>query len=267
MTPVRRARLYMRIVTIYWRAAVSTEFEYRINFGTGFLLSLFWMLWAAAGLAVYFQFSGSLAGWDYAELLVVTGLFFGLNGIRQAAFQPNLEQVTEYVRLGTLDFLMIRPADTQIMVSLRRLRTGYLLDPVFGAVFIASGVVLTDPPLTVFNLAGFVLLLGTSLVTLYSLMVALMARSVRLLGAPELQQVAFGAVELSRFPVQLYRDPLQTLLVAVPIVLLTTLPAEALLNKMAPHWLLTGPALAAAALGASRILFIRSLRGYIGASS
>jgi ABC-2 type transport system permease protein len=198
---------------------------------------------------------------------VVIGLFFTINGIRQAVFQPNLEQVTDYVRLGTLDFLLTKPIDAQVLISLRRLNVATVLDPALGIIFTAIGVGASGIPLRIGNLAQFVLLFATSLLALYSLMLTLMALSVRLLGAAELQQIAYGAVELSRFPVQLYRDPFQTALTVVPIVLLTTLPAEALLGRLMPHWLWIAPAITAAALTVARLLWRRSLGGYAGASA
>jgi ABC-2 type transport system permease protein len=258
---------YLRIIAICWRAALATEFEYRVNFVAGFALSLFWMLWAAAGLAVYFQFSGDLVGWTYRELLVVTGLFFTINGVRQAVFQPNLEQMTDYVRLGTLDFLLTKPVDAQVLMSLRRINIGNVLDPILGTAFTAIGFILSEAPLKLWNVLQFVLLFATSLLGLYSLMLTLMALSVRLLGSAELQQIAFAAVELSRFPVQLYRDPFQTVLTVIPVVLLTTLPAQALLGRLTPHWLVTGPVVTAAALAVSRLHWRRTLLGYTGASA
>ncbi|MEV4118516.1 ABC-2 family transporter protein [Micromonospora sp. NPDC049645] len=266
MNGTRRWADHVRIILICWRATVAAEFQYQANFLAGLTLSIFWMVWAAAGLAVYFQFTGDLLGWTYPELLVVTGLFFTVNGIRQAVLQPNLQQITEYVRLGTLDFLLTKPADTQLLVTLRRLNVGNLLDPGLGLIFIVVGFVLSDAPVG-WNLLTFLLLFATSLLALYALMVLLMAMAVHLIGGTELQQIAYGAVELARFPVQLYRDPFQAVLTVVPVVLLTTLPAEALLGRLSPYWLVAGPAITAVSLVVSRLAWLRVLRAYSGASA
>jgi len=86
-------------------------------------------------------------------------------------------------------------------------------------------------------------------------------------GAEELDQVAFGAVELSRFPVQLYRNPLQTVLTVVPVAFLTTFPAQALLGRLEPALLLGCPAVSLVAVTLARLLWRRSLRHYAGASA
>ena len=94
-----------------------------------------------------------------------------------------------------------------------------------------------------------------------------MGLAVVLVGADDLGTVSFGVVELSRFPVQAYREPLQTLLVIVPVVFLTTLPAQALLGRLDPVWLAVSPTVAVASVVASSLWWRRVLRGYTGASA
>jgi len=258
---------YPRIILTCWRAAVATELEYRLNFVTGALLSLFWMGWAAAGVAVYFQFAGELVGWTYPELVVVIGLFFTMNGVRQAFLQPNLDAMTEHVRRGTLDFLLTKPVDAQLLVSLRHLYVGNLLDPFLGLGVVAAGVVASGHGMSVVDLAAFVLMFVVAVLVLYALVVALMAVSIRLNGSEEVGQISFGLVELTRFPVDLYRDPLRTAMTVVPVVLLTTLPAQAVLGRISATSVVVAAGAAAVAVAGASLLWRRALRGYTGASS
>jgi ABC-2 type transport system permease protein len=94
-----------------------------------------------------------------------------------------------------------------------------------------------------------------------------MCLAVLLVGADELSTVSFSVIELSRFPVQAYRQPLQTLLVVVPVALLTTVPAQALLGRLDPIWLIASPLAATAALVAASVGWHRVLRRYTGASA
>ena len=258
---------YPRILALCWRAAVAGELEYRANFATGVLVSLFWMAWAAVGVLVYFQFSGEIAGWTYPELLVVIGLFFALNGLQQAVLSPNLQRMTEYVRKGTLDFLLTKPVDAQVLVSLRQLHVGNLLDPALGLLIALFGVLAADHAVSVGDVLGFGLMLASAVALLYAFTVALLALAVRLMGGDELDMLTYGAVELARFPVDLYRDPLKTVLTVVPVALLTTVPAQALLGRLDPAYLLVSPAAALGSLGAATAAWRHALRGYTGASA
>ncbi len=258
---------YPRILGICWRAAVSTELQYRANFVTGIVVSLFWMVWAAVGVLVYFQFAGQIAGWNYPELLAVIGLFFALNGLRQAVLQPNLERMTDYVQRGTLDFLLTKPVDAQLLVSLRQLNVGNLPDPLLGLALSAGGVVASGHRVTWGDAGAFVLALGSSVLLLYALMLALMALAVHLVGADELDSLSFAAVELARFPVDFYRDPVRTVLTVIPVALLTTVPAQAILGRLDAVTLTVTPAAAVGCLALAIVLWRHALRRYSGASS
>ena len=258
---------YVRILAICWRAAVSQQLEYRADLVAKTLMSAFWLAWAAVGVSVYFRFTGSVAGWSYAEVLVVVGLFFTVNGLRQAFLDPNLDLVHEYVRRGTLDHVLTQPVDSQLLVSLRHVGMANLADPVLGLVLTGVGVHLSGQVPGVTDVASFLLLLLAGLVLMYAMVLGLMCLAVLLVGADDLGSVSFSVVELARFPVQAYRQPLQTVLLVIPVAFLTTLPAQALLGRLEPVMLLVAPAVASAAVAAASLGWHRVLRRYTGASS
>lgn len=256
-----------RILLVCWRASISEQLEYRADLAAKTLTSAFWMAWAAAGVSVYFGFTGDIAGWSYGEVLVVVGLFFSVNGVRQAFFEPNLAQMGEYIRRGTLDHVLAQPIGSQVLVSLRRIDMHNLVDPVLGMVLTVLGLVVAGRAPSFGDVAAFGLLFAAAIALLYALVVALMALAVLLVGADELETISFSVVELSRFPVQAYRQPLQTLLVVVPIALLTTVPAEALLGRLSWWWLLASPTAAVVAVALASFGWRGALRRYAGASS
>ena len=132
-------RRYGHILAVCWRAAVAQQLEYRADLVAKTLMSTFWLAWAAVGVSVYFRFTGDIAGWSYGEVLVVVGLFFAVNGVRQAFLEPNLALMREYVQRGTLDHVLTQPVDSQVLVSLRHVGMHNLVDPVLGLVLVGWG--------------------------------------------------------------------------------------------------------------------------------
>ena len=262
----RDLRRYPRLLRIFWRTTFAVELEYRANFVANVALSLFWTAWAALGVRVFFRFSETVGGWTYRELLVVVGMFFSINGIRQALFDPNLARMTDYIRNGTLDFLLTKPINTQFMVSFRHLGVYNLLDPLLGLALSMTGLVLADQVPGTDELASFVVMFAVAVLFLYAMTMALIALSVRLVNSDEIGHVGYLAVELARFPVQLYRNPVQTVLTVLPVAFLTTFPAQALLGSLDRRMLLVGPVASVLAVVVTSIAFRRSLRTYSGAS-
>lgn len=260
-------RRYAHVLAVCWRAAVAQQLEYRADLVAKTLMSAFWLAWAAVGVSIYFRFTGDIAGWSYGDVLVVVGLFFALNGARQAFLAPNLELMRDYVRRGTLDHVLTQPVDSQVLVSLRHVGMHNLADPVLGLMLVGVGLSRSGVAPSPAAVAAAGLLVLAALALLYALELALMGLAVVLVGADDLGTVSFGVVELSRFPVQAYREPLQTLLVIVPVAFLTTLPAQALLGRLDPVWLAVSPTVAVASVVASSLWWRRVLRGYTGASA
>src|SRR3989442_14702578 len=68
-------------------------------------------------------------------MLLVLGWFGALKGVLEGAVSPSLTAVIEHVRKGTLDFILLKPADAQLLVSVAKLEPRRIVDLV-GAGFI-----------------------------------------------------------------------------------------------------------------------------------
>ena len=259
---------YLRLLNIFYRNTLINEMEYRVKFLSNILLSLFWLFWAAVSVRVYFLHTEVIAGWSYLELLMVMGLFFLMNGVRQMVFEENLGRLSEYVRLGTLDFILTKPVDSQFLVSLRYIGVFNWGDPLLGLGLVIYALVrlgLTPSPAQV---ALFIVLVLAGLVLLYSFNLILQTTTIWLVNIQEADSLLQGLLETGRFPVNFFRGWIRIFLTAVfPIAFMTTFPVQALLGRLESWVALTAVGLAAAAfLGAS--LFWRfGLRYYVGASS
>ena len=62
----------------------------------------------------------TIAGWSLDEAALVTAWFTLLRAVLDGAVQPSLQAVVEHIRKGTLDFVLLKPADAQFLVSTAR---------------------------------------------------------------------------------------------------------------------------------------------------
>jgi ABC-2 type transport system permease protein len=259
---------YAKLLQIFWSAALQTELEYRLNFVSNALLSLFWLVWASLGVGVYFRFGESVNGWSYAELLVVMGWFFAVNGLRQAVIQPNLGRMTEYVRMGTLDFVLTKPINSQFLVSFRHLGIYNLLDPLLGIGLMVAALFWRGEPVSPVQVAAWAVLGAAALAVVYSLAVGIQSLALWAIGGESLDDLLQGVVEAGRFPVQMYRGFVRALLTfALPVAVMTTFPVEALLGRSNPQLILVVGLVAIGALLGTGLIWRLSLRHYRGASA
>ncbi|MGH2538051.1 MAG: ABC transporter permease [Candidatus Promineifilaceae bacterium] len=258
----------LRLLGIFYKNTLINELEYRLNFLSNLALSLFWLLWAALSVRVYFFHTETIAGWRYHELLIVMGLFFMLNGFRQMVLEPNLSRLSEYVRLGTLDYVLTKPINSQFLVSLRHIGVYNWGDPLLGLGLVGYGLWRLEHLPSLGQVGQFIVLLAAAMIILYAFNLLLQTTTIWLINLDRADALVMGFLETGRFPVQFYRGWVRAALaVVIPVAFMTTFPAEALLGRLAWPWA------AAAVVGAVGLFWLAAwfwrfaLRYYTGASS
>ena len=60
------------------------------------------------------------------------GVHIVMGGLIQIFIQPNMARLMDDVRMGTLDYVLTKPADSQVLVSIREVRIWSIVDVVTG---------------------------------------------------------------------------------------------------------------------------------------
>ena len=101
--------------------ARARRMQYRADFLLDAFIEVFWMATAIVPLARRVPRAPDvIAGWTFGEALMVMGWFTFLQGVLEGAINPSLVTVVDHIRKGTLDFVLLKPADAQFLVSTAR---------------------------------------------------------------------------------------------------------------------------------------------------
>jgi ABC-2 type transport system permease protein len=210
----------------------------------------------------------SVGGWNYASALAVLGVYLVVGALRDLVISPSLDRLAGLegdLWRGTLDFVLLRPVNTQFLVSVREWRLLAGFDLLLGCLVIATagGRGAASPG----QWAAFLLALAAGVLTLYA--VFLLFTSLMFWSPGFLFTWVFnGVFQMARYPLGIYPGVLRVVLMwVIPIGVMTTVPALALAGE-APGSLLGGTVLfAVSAFAGASFLFRRALRQYASASS
>lgn len=259
---------YARLLAVQLRASTLVLLQYRMDFLVEGLLEMFWAATALVPLFIVFQDRQTVAGWTFGEALLVTGWFMLLQGILDGAINPSLVSVVDHIRKGTLDFVLLKPADAQFLVSTARFlpwRATNVLTA--AAIFVYAFREIGQPPSAGGVLGALVLLFGSTLL-LYSLWILSVSAAFYVVKVDNLTHLFSSIFDAARWPSSIFRGVLSFIFTfVIPLALMTTYPALALLGR------LSMPALVGALCGAaafallSRLVWLSALAKYTSASS
>ncbi len=261
---------YVRLIGHFMRASLQEALAYRANFFINLLHSLLNLATGIVGLAILFGQVESVQGWSFAQTLALLGVYLTVDALRNLFIGPSLERLGGMegeVWSGKFDFTLLRPADTQFLVSLRHWQLFALIDLSLGLGVLGVAATLLRETLSAANLAAFLLALGAGVVILYSILLAFTAL---VFWSPGFlfTWVFDGLFQMARYPVGLYPGWLRLVLTwVVPVGLITTVPAQALSGALSPGTLAGAVALATALGAGASALFRIGLRRYASASS
>jgi len=258
----------LRLFREFLRVSIMTELAYRVNFVVQLFQSLLQLATALGGLAVIFSFTNNLGGWRPDEVLALLGVYFLLGGVIGLVIQPGMAQLIESVRDGTLDFILAKPEDAQLLVSARRVEIWKFIDIFLGMGVLAFALIRLNEQLTGWQIVAFAAMLLSGIAIIYSFWLMLATLSFWFVRVENILEIFQSMYEAGRWPVSLYPGWLRFLLTfIVPVAFATTVPAEALTGRLTLQTLLETGLLAVVMLIASRIVWKIGLQHYSGASA
>ena len=223
-----------------------------------------------------YQFTPSIAEWSKYEFFVFIATTMFINSLVQAFFMPNMQELSELVRTGGLDFALLKPIDTQFLVSLRRVNWSSLGNFVVAALLLVYSLPRIEGlQLSPWQFVLYPLYLFLGVLILYSVMIGLAATSIWLGRNQSLYDFWFYITNFSRYPMEIYEGPWGTPLrqlftFVIPILVVINVPARFMAKPLASEQaMLAVFAIVATAfsLMASRWIFKQALWSYRSASS
>ncbi len=268
----------MNIVRIAWtflQIGIANELQYRANFFIQLLQSLISLGVGLVGLGLVFSYTSQLNGWSQPELLVVMGVFTLMGGVIQSAIQPNMERLANEIQQGTLDFALTKPADGQVIVSVREFRFWRLVDVAVGLVVIGiairemqNGSCATCGQLGILQGLAFLLALILGGIMIYSFWLILSSVAFWVIRVDQIVNLFEGIFAAGRWPVSIYPEWLQVgLTFLVPVAFAVTVPAEALTGRLTALNLLGAAGLTVGLMVVARLIWRLGIKHYAGASA
>lgn len=278
---------YWNVFKTFARNSLVRDMTFRTNFVVQCISSIGWTAMNVGFYLIIFQYTDTIgegSGWDRDKFFLFIATTWFINSLVQAFFMPNAEEFSELIRTGGLDFALLKPIDTQFLVSFQKVDwsalSNFLAGIVIAIVSLHSLATRTENPMipSLLSVILYLIFIVCGVAIMYSLMICLSATSIWLGRNQTLYNFWFYITNFSRYPMEMYNrgwgKPLYGLFTfVIPVLLVVNVPARLLAKPIDPRtpeeWVFVGWAVIATVMSvlASRWVFLRALGSYRSASS
>ncbi len=263
-----KLKKYLKVYKKFLHTSLASEFEYKTNI----LIDLFTAILSLVGsiflLNIFFQNNNNIGGWNFEQALVIQGIYTILNGITNTWFNPNLTEIVKHIREGTLDFVLLKPVDSQFFISLKKINPSGLLEIMLGFCLLFYCIKINQ---IYFNLNLSILCLLTiicSISILYSLWFFISTTTIWFVKTWNATEVLRSFLYIGRFPLTSFSFTLRIFFsVFIPIAFITTIPSEVFLGVVLIWKILLEVFISIVFVITSRKFWLFALRFYTSASS
>ncbi len=263
---------YGRILVRFWKNSLIRDMTFRGHFFLNVISNIMWVGMLLIFVTVIFNQTPGIRGWNKNQYLFLMGTHMLVTSVFSTFFLGNCWRVSELVRTGDLDFVLVRPASAQFLLSFERVDYSSLANVPVGIALCAYGVWGQGQAVGVTHLVLFVTLIGAGVLILYSLLFIFAITSVWLIRLTGLNDLWFYTVSLARYPAEIYRQFVGgalwfVLVFVIPVLMVSNLPANVMIRSFEPF--MVGYVLAASLvlLLISTVVLRFALRWYRSASS
>ncbi len=261
-------RKYLKVYKKFIHTSLASEFEYKTNILIDLITAILSLIGSIFLLSIFFHNNGYIGGWTFEQALIIQGIYTILNGITNTWFNPNLTEIVKHIREGTLDFVLLKPIDSQFFISFKKINPSGFLEILLGFFLLFFCIRINQINMNLSFLTLSLITISCSICILYSLWFFISTTTIWFVKTWNAIEVLRSFLYIGRFPLNSFSFSLRVFFsIIIPIAFITTIPSEVFLG-LSQFWkILLEVIVAIVFLITSRRFWLFALKFYSSASS
>lgn len=262
-------RHYLSLYAALWRNSVIRELGFKVNFLMWIVVEALWFALQLTFIGVLYLHTDQIGTWTKWQVVALMGTSHLIQQLFTALFLTNLTALSEHIRTGKLDFMLLLPVNTRFLISFRQVDLGGFVNAASALCVIGYALHRLGHAPGPAQVAGFAMLVVVGLLIHYSLMLMLSATSFWTVRAQGIVWGYYNLFNIARLPDEAFRGPFKAVFTFVlPMLLVSNVPVKLLVDKLgSPLEILLLITLAALICVVSEIVWRTALKRYTSASS
>ena len=263
-----KVRKYLKVYSKFLHTSLASELEYKTNIIIDLITAILSLIGSIFLLSIFFQNNNRIGGWEFEQALIIQGIYTILNGITNTWFNPNLTEIVKHIREGTLDFVLLKPIDSQFFISLKKINPSGFLEIILGICLLLYCIKINQINFNFNILFLFLITIICSISILYSLWFFISTTTIWFVKTWNATEVLRSFLYIGRFPLNSFSFSLRIFFsVFIPIAFITTIPSEVFLGLSELWKIFLEILVAILFISTSRKFWLFALKFYSSASS
>ena len=226
-------RRHLGVYHALWKNSVAREMSFKGNFIMWLAVEFLWFGLQLSFIGVIYLHTDHIGDWTKWQVMMLIGASHFIQQIFQAFFLTNCTQLSELVRTGKLDFMLLLPVNTRFLVSLRQVDLGGFVNAgtALGVmVYAAHQLHLVPSP---GQIGGFFVLCVAGIAVHYSLMFTLSTVAFWTVRAQGIVWGYYNLFNIARMPDAAFRGFFKTFFrFVIPVLLVSNVPVKLLTRPL-----------------------------------
>jgi ABC-2 type transport system permease protein len=241
---------------------------YRALFINSLVATVGWGFFQIAWIHLLTVRTRSAFGWTKNELIILAILYVIIAGVFHFFFTGNFERFSHLINKGELDFILLKPVDSQYLVTNFLQRIPNLIRVALGVCFLSIHILVTKTEITFAGWLGFAVFIIFGVALLYSLWMIYCTLLVWFPRISNLIDFLLTINGMSRYPAEMMYEVKNFILIFIlPFSMAVATPVKVLVRGALDGEVAGLVILSAGLFVTSRLFWNYALRHYTSASS
>jgi ABC-2 type transport system permease protein len=259
---------YLRLFSAIVRYNIMRELMFKGNFILWIFVDIGWFGIQLALIQVIFSHTEAVAGWSKYQMIMLMGTSQLVHQIFQFIFLVSCMELPENVRTGKLDFFLLQPANSQFLISVRKVDLGAIINASIGLSFVVYAATKLGIHPSPSKILLFAMLVLNGVFINYSLMLVIVTLSFWIIRAQGLVYGYYNLFQITRIPREAFTQGIRFFFTFIlPMLVVANFPAKLLAVDLASWKIAAALALTVGFFLTASLWFRFGLRHYTSASS
>lgn len=226
-----KLRRYFHIFVGFFRASAMADLEYRLNLVVKIITDIIWYAAQISLFEVLFSHAKSISGWTIDSTRVFMGVLFLCDSLYMFFLSENLDRLTEKVRRGDLDLLLVKPVNSQFMLSFQKMSPAYIGNFLMAFGWLVWSLSRLPEPAPLSRLLILLIAIPGSAAITYSLRFFFSATALIFVRAENINYIWYQLYRLGTRPDTIYPQWLRYMVMSfLPVAFIGSVPARLILE-------------------------------------